>query len=1045
MATTITIDGELRLDQSSGLTDDDVTLTNTLAELNSTFSTALLALSGTQLLTTDQKNFAADVGAAIRLSDYVTVDPDGAAINDLFFSNPDGDLFEGEQVIYDGNPLKTVDGDNIYFWSLTGNLVIATTSATEGLGEVVAAFYLDEAPDSLSAGVEMVTFIAIDHPDTDLVDETIDWTDLLNISASGSQSFDFNALKSGSSLWVAVGSEDGGVLVTGGNPLVNPVTGKKTNASDVIHTSQGGDGTTIGINNQLFDNANETGVFTLVKGLDTISGPAGATGDYIVDPNPNDAKLEGVNYDDYLNVTGAGIYISQSQGSPSTTKSFDINLFSAGGGTNPEEGFGYISGLASDTAVNVGSVSVYNDDGELVGTWGVGGVASGTPLASNSANGVTNVIVEISGNHIEVNGVFGEFTVSWTSLGGVEFNRFTLVSETGQFDVGRVDITEGLTITEPVGDTMFVDDDGPSLSPAEEDDIDLLTDDTDITATASRTTDELFPLTPDFGTDGPHATTPITYELVLETENGLTDLVDTATGKPIRLVTVGDDIVGYVDEDSSGVIENDETLEAIRYSLSTVDSDTKQVDFSQTRAVYHDTANPETVGDGLAFLVQTAFDGDGDPSDQESVDLGAHTFIEDDVPKIGPILNGIVDFEVGASVDNPLDGDTGNDPNSSPYTLTSWTTDLTINGVDLEAVIAGDAKSVSYWADTNGDTIFGNAGDTEFYRLTLGDQTGAGDYTFEVLVAPPGSDLNFDFTDLPSGQNLFGAIAADKSNLDGMALFVIAKNADVNASGQMTNTSATVNTSKGGGPVTIGNTNQMIDPGEGTYFAYVSNPDDDMVAGVPGGLTQNSADDADNIGFVDTAPATTAEVEIVQVQGGSPATLNIKAFDIDMSAYGAGGVNSDADARGFAENPIDNADPVNVSGIRVFDDNGDLIESWSDADFDGDYDLILDDPDVDVDFTDLGGGIFYATVSGVQDDYSIEFDTEVDHDLALVEGVAGKFDIGGFNIVNQLETPDQKLDFTAEVEDGDTDTATASWSIGIDGDGDGVVAGVAII
>ena len=233
-------------------------------------------------------------------------------------------------------------------------------------------------------------------------------------------------------------------------------------------------------------------MFTLVTGLDTITGSAGATGDYVVDPNLSDAKAEGIDYDGYLNVVGAGIYLSQSQGSPSTTKSFDIELFSAGGGTTAEDGFDYISGLGDDDEIDVGTVTVINDDGEVVGIWGVGNTASGTPLHSSSANGETDVTVTIVGNHIEVDGVFGEFTVNWTSLNGVEFNRFTLVSKSGQFDVGRVDITSGLVVTEPVGDTMFVDDDGPSLPPATQDVLELITDDTDVTDTDTLSTDDIF-------------------------------------------------------------------------------------------------------------------------------------------------------------------------------------------------------------------------------------------------------------------------------------------------------------------------------------------------------------------------------------------------------------------------------------------------------------------------------------------------------------------------------------------------------------------------
>jgi len=1087
MAITITINGELRQDQSLGLTDDDVSIDNTLTGLNSTFQTALNGLALSQL-SAAQKQFAADTGAASEAS-YVTVTTGGETVSDLFFSDPDGALFDGDQVIYSGSALKTVDGDNIYFWSLTGNLVIATTSSSSATaGEVVAAFYLDEAGDHLSAGVQMVTFIPLDHPDTGSNDETIDWTDLLNISASGSASFDFDNLESGNFLWAAVGSDSVGLLVTGqdlnvvdsGNKLGDIVKGG-SDPSDSVNTSQGGIGATIGVNSQHFVGGPKVGgqltdgpvaVFTLVDGFAPLEGVEEATG----------INVNEIDYDDYINVSSAAIFLSQTTGGATT--SFTISLFEAGGGDStehapselsPEEGysgaFSYIGDqntdghLHDDTPVNVASVTIGAD------TW--------LYNEANIATGVTKngVTVKIVGNDITVSGVDTGDTVTFTALndpGDSEdgtFNRFTVqgLAGTGAFDIGRIDLSQGVTTSEPIGDTMFVDDDGPSLPPATQDELSLITDDTDVgvPSTDTLSTDDIFTGTPTFGTDGPSLIDPIIYSLRVEGADPDSGLVDTETGKAILLQEeAGGDVVGIVDEDGSGAIDGIEATVAIRYSLSTpdpLDLDTEIVTFTQYRSVVHDDptdpdedglpgSDPATVLGGLVFIDQTAIDGDEDPSGVESFDLGAITQLWDDGPSIGPIDNLIVPFAVGQSAPISLNGDVGKDPNAAPYALTSWTTSLDINGVHLEAVINTDKTVVGYWADTNGDTIFGNAGDTEFYRLTLDDQDGAGDYTFEVFVNPPGSDLNFDFTDLPSGQNLFGCIAADKSDLDGAALFVIAKNADINdpGNGQMTNTSATVNTSKGGGPVTIGNTNQMIDPNEGTFFAYVDNPDNDMVAGVPGGLTQNSADDADNIGFVDTDAATTAEVEIVQVQGGSPADMNIKAYDIDMTAYGAGGVNTQAEARSFAEHPLLNADPVNVSGVRVYDDNGVLVESWSDADFDGNYDLLLDDPNIDVDFTDLGGGIFYATVKGVQDDYAVQFDTEVEHDLALVEGVAGKFDIGGFNIVNTLETPDQKLDFVAKVTDGDGDTdgggvdPNASWSIGIDGDGDNLVSGVLI-
>ena len=502
-------------------------------------------------------------------------------------------------------------------------------------------------------------------------------------------------------------------------------------------------------------------------------------------------------------------------------------------------------------------MTVVNDDGEVVGVWNLGN--SGDSFHSSSANGETDVTVEIVGNHIEVDGVFGEFTVSWTSLNDVEFNRFTLISESGQFDVGRVDITSGLTVTEPVGDTMFVDDDGPSLPPATEDVLELTTDDSLISDDDTLSTDLIFTGSPVFGTDGPNATDPIQYSLRIagldpDPDSGL---VDTATGRAILLTTDGDDIVGIVDEDDSGTINGTEALVAVRWSLSVpdpLDLDTEIVTFTQYRAVVHDDPTdpeedglpgsaPSTVLGGLLFLDQTAIDGDGDPSGVSSFDLGAVTQLWDDGPSIGDngeIDDGLVDFAADDSVTNDLDGVVGKDPNSSPYIMTDYTASLTINGVLLHGIISNDDTLVTYWADTGNNGTFGDAGDTAYYTMELGDQGGSGDYTFTVLVNPPPAFTEFNFDDLPSGSNLFGIVGDAAAGL-----IIFGKDIVLKADNTyIANQTQEVKTSQAGLHDTIGIESQMFDPGDAAYFTFVTNPDPNFT-GTALGATE--ADDADNI------------------------------------------------------------------------------------------------------------------------------------------------------------------------------------------------------
>jgi hypothetical protein len=235
---------------------------------------------------------------------------------------------------------------------------------------------------------------------------------------------------------------------------------------------------------------------------------------------------------------------------------------------------------------------------------------------------------------------------------------------------------------------------------------------------------------------------------------------------------------------------------------------------------------------------------------------------------------------------------------------------------------------------------------------------------------------------------------------------VIGKNVFLKADGTYTNASDTINTSQGGGPTTIGVNNQMFDPGEGAYFTYAKSPNPDFLAGAPNGLDQNEADDADNIQYTGgTLAATSAFATISQTQGNDPVSMKITAYDIVDSPQ----------ARDFVSG-LGSGAPVTITSVKV---NG-----------------------VAVNFTQDGNGVI---VSGLHAGDKIEWTTSAPHDRVLIEGVAGKFDIGGFGITQAQPTPDQKLDFVARAADGDGDFKTASFSIGIDGTGgndDGHVVGV---
>ena len=97
------------------------------------------------------------------------------------------------------------------------------------------------------------------------------------------------------------------------------------------------------------------------------------------------------------------------------------------------------------------------------------------------------------------------------------------------------------------------------------------------------------------------------------------------------------------------------------------------------------------------MLTATATDKDGD-SASTPLNIGLQLVMEDDGPTVGPIANSIVDFIAGSSATKSLNGVVGADPKTGPYTVESFTTDLTVNGVALKGVISGSNTIVTYYA-----------------------------------------------------------------------------------------------------------------------------------------------------------------------------------------------------------------------------------------------------------------------------------------------------------------------------------------------------------
>ncbi|MBC2667178.1 hypothetical protein H7F51_16785 [Novosphingobium flavum] len=669
MSISITVAPSLVLDETAGiqnsadstapLTDNDVALsydpaTNQLtsAVLDSEFLTFLMGLNAADSAEDAALGFAASVGGASSSDTFITVSAtDGETIDDLFFSATGNGMITS---------VTSLDDEVLYFHVAANNsFATLTTSATDGAGRIVAAFYLDEADNHLSGQVQMVTFEALKHPDAANPDDPINFSDVLKIGATGSLSFDFDNLASGNFLWVAIGTESAGLLVTGADLNVNDdsgsnkygehIPGGSTDPSDTMNTSQGGAGATIGVNSQHFvaggqgQNVTDgsTAVFTLVRGFVPLPtrGEATATNQQATGTN-----VQQINYGsasgDYINTTGAGLFVSQLTG---THADMRVSLWEAGGGTTVEESFAYIgnqdtdSALHDDAAIKIGSVSV------------VRGNTTYTFNASGNQSGIAVTFVDDAfDNSFTITGLHALDTVKWTTLGGDTFNRFQVqaLSTTNAFDVGRIDILQGFDTTTGLGSHLFVDDDGPSIV-NNGSSVPLLTTDDSLVPQTTSAVSFAGLFTPAFGKDGfldnnnDHLedADALTYALSLKNGQGtVSGLTDTLSGDAIWLrVTAGGDVEGYVSTNSSTV--------AFLIDLNTT---TGTIALTQYRSVVHDDpADPVESGTAaasmaadLVVLTATIRDGDGD-SDTDPANIGNAFRFEDAGPTISRNLTAV--------------------------------------------------------------------------------------------------------------------------------------------------------------------------------------------------------------------------------------------------------------------------------------------------------------------------------------------------------------------------------------------------------------------
>jgi len=420
MATTITINGSVTLDESSGLqnsgipnpvsgednNDSDVSLA-TLQSGASTFYNRLFnsAPGGLGLSTT----FASSNGVAESASNFIQVS--GGTVVALGFVDGNG----GALPVYAGVPsggvatgLSALNGGAISLFAdaTLGNRMVLGVDANN---DIVFAIFMDPNAALTSARVWMVQFEAISNPNANNPDDSVNLFDSIGVAASTTLSFNFDQLHSGSNLFGTVGDAANALNVIAEHPVLAPDGTLVSSPNGVIKTSQGGTGATIGVNSQMFD-PNEGAYFTYLKS--PVTDFLGANLSQTEANNSADIQYTGGT----LEVTGASTTISQIQGNSLGT--MKITAYDIG---DAPQGTAFVNGpngLGTGTHVDITSVHVFN--------------AAGTDVTSGK--------VSISGGVATVSSLDSGFKIAWTT--SAVSDRVLIQDVAGKFDIGAFGITQ---------------------------------------------------------------------------------------------------------------------------------------------------------------------------------------------------------------------------------------------------------------------------------------------------------------------------------------------------------------------------------------------------------------------------------------------------------------------------------------------------------------------------------------------------------------------------------------------------------------------------
>jgi len=704
MATTITITGSLTLDESLGLqnigspaaedaNDSDVSLA-TLQSGASAFSNRLfnsVASGGLGLSTT----FATGNGVAESASNFITVS--GGTVASLGFVKDDGSALPTYAGVATGGiPLngptspRAVNGGTISLFAdaTLGNRMVLGVDANN---DIVFAIFMDPNATLTSARVWTVQFEAISNPVATNSDDPVDLTGFIDVGASTFLSFTFDALHAGSNLFGAVGDVNNSIIVIAEHPKLK-ADGTLDSSGQVIKTSQGGTGATIGVDSQMFD-PGEGAFFTYAKG----------SVDSFLAANLSQTEADdsaSIQYGGGLQAaTSASATISQTQGN--APASMKITAFD-------------VSGTPQQTAF-------VNDI--------IAGGGAPVTITSVKVNGVA-VAFTPDGNGVIVGGLQKGDTIEWTTSAPHE--RALIEGVAGKFDIGRFDITQTTPANVDIGAQLRFEDDGPTITASATGAPTLIVDETVLTTDAPGSFAAQF--SPTFGTDGQGAT-PVSF--ALSTPGGASGLTDTATGLSVQLFKEGANVVGRAGSAAGAIV-----------FVVSVDA-TGKVTLDQQRAVVHpDPTNPDDSktlsAANLVVLTATATDGDGDQA-SAPLNIGQLLVFRDDGPNITVANIASGTYTAGGS-STWLEAPNADGFKSLNVTLNNYTIDsnpaVTVNG-SLGTLTTTDANGNFVFNGTiNDDFNADGTSDTVTFKLTF---TPANPQAYRIdLTTPPPTVTTFD-------------------------------------------------------------------------------------------------------------------------------------------------------------------------------------------------------------------------------------------------------------------------------------------------------------